>query len=64
MLYQIDRCIKTIIRIYGKKVYTNFWDLNKSEGNIEFEPFTVIFIDFLPAYKNKSNYFDNNLFED
>ena len=47
MFYQIDRYIKTITKTYGNKIYTNFCDLNKSEANLEFESFRVIFIGFL-----------------
>ena len=48
-----DRYIKTKIRTYGDKVYTNFHGLNVPEDDIECESFTVISIDFLPVYKNK-----------
>ena len=49
-----DRYIKTKIRTYGNKVYTNFCSLNVPEDDIEYEPFTVISIDSLLAYENKS----------
>ena len=42
-----DRYIKTKIRTYGDKVYTNFCGLNVPEDNIECESFTVISIDSL-----------------
>ena len=42
-----DRYIKTKIKTYGGKVYTNFYDLNVPEDDIECEIFTVISIDFL-----------------
>ena len=48
-----DRYIKTKIRTYGDKVYTNFRDLNVPEDDIECESFTVISIDSLLVYKNK-----------
>ena len=40
-----DRYIKTKIRTYGDKVYTNFCGLNVPEEDIECEFFTVISID-------------------
>ena len=48
-----DRCIKTRIRTYGDKVYTNFCGLNVPENDIECESFTVISIDSLLSYKSK-----------
>ena len=48
-----DKCIKTKIRTYGDKVYTNFWGLNVSQDDIEFESFTVISIRSLLVYENK-----------
>ena len=33
--------IKTIIRTYGDKVYTNFHDSNMREGSVEYESFTT-----------------------
>ena len=39
-----DRYIKTKIRTYGNKVYTDFRNLNVSEDHIECESFTVISI--------------------
>ena len=50
MLYQ-SRYIKTKIRTYGDKVYTNFRGLNVPEDNIECESFTVISIDSLLVSK-------------
>ena len=47
--------IKTTIRIYGDKVFTNFLGLNLPEDYIECESFTVISIDSLLVYKN--NYY-------
>ena len=49
----IDRYIKTKLRTYGTKVYTNFRGLNVPEDDIECESFTVISIDFLHVYKKK-----------
>ena len=46
------RYIKTKIRIYGDKVYTNFRNLNVPDV-VGFESFTVISIDFLLVYENK-----------
>ena len=48
-----DRYIKTKIRTYGDKVYTNFRGLNVLEDDIEWESFTVISIDSLLAYYSK-----------
>ena len=45
------RYIKTKIRTYGDKVYTNFRGLNLPEDDTEFESFTIISIDFLFVYK-------------
>ena len=45
------RYIKTKIRTYGDKVYTNFRGLNVPEDDTEFESFTIISIDFLFVYK-------------
>ena len=52
-LIYYNRYIKTKIRTYGDKVYTNFRGLNVSEDNIEFESFTVISIYSLIVYKKK-----------
>ena len=48
-----DRYIKTKIRTYGDRVYTNFFSLNVPEDNIEWESFTAISIDSLLAYKSQ-----------
>ena len=48
-----DRYIKTKIRTYGKKVYTNICDFLVPEDDIECESFTVISIDSLPVYESK-----------
>ena len=48
-----DRYVKTKIRTYSDKVYTNFRGLNVSEDDEECESFTVIFIDPLLIYENK-----------
>ena len=48
-----NRYIKTIIRTYGNKVYTDFRGLNVPEDDIECESFTVISIDSLLGYKSK-----------
>ena len=45
--------IKTKIRTYGDKVYTNFHGLNVSEDDIEFEFLIVNSIDSLVAYDKK-----------
>ena len=48
-----DRHIKTKIRTYDDKVYTNFRGLNVPEDDIEYECFSVISIDSLLAYENE-----------
>ena len=48
-----DRYIKTKIRTYNDKVYTNFCGLNVPEDDIESEYFTVISIDSLFVYENE-----------
>ena len=47
-----DRYVKTTIRTYSNKVYTNFRDLNVPEHNVEYEVFTITSIDLL-IYGNK-----------
>ena len=48
-----DRYIKTKIKIYGDKAYTNFIGLNVPEDDIECEFFTVISIESLLLYEKK-----------
>ena len=48
-----DRYIKTKIRTFGDKVYTNFRGLNVPEDDKECEYFIVISIDFLLVYDTK-----------
>ena len=48
-----ERYIKTKLRTYGDKAYTNFRGLNVSEDNRECESFTVISIDSLLVYAYK-----------
>ena len=48
-----DRYMKTKIRIYGDKVYTNICGLNVPEVDIACESFTVISIDSLLVYESK-----------
>ena len=48
-----DRYIKTKIRTYGDKVYTNFRGINVPEDDIECESLTVISIDSLLVYESK-----------
>ena len=48
-----DRYIKTEVRPYGNKVYTNFRGLNVLKDDIRCGSFTVIFIDPLLVYDNK-----------
>ena len=47
------RCIKTTIKTFDDKVYTNFRGLNVSEADIKCESFTVISIDYLLVYDKK-----------
>ena len=57
-----DRYIKSKIRTYGDKIYTNFDGLNEPEDDIECESFTIISIDSLLVYENKyylNVYLDN-----
>ena len=79
------RYIKTKIRTYGDRVYTNFCGANLPEDDIKCESFTVISIDSLLVYDNKyylevyfeciycayqivnkqrTDYLDENVFED
>ena len=48
-----NRYIKTKIKTYGNKIYSNFCGLNMPQGGIEFEYFTVISTDSLLLYENK-----------
>ena len=48
-----DTYIKTKIRTYGDKFYTNFCSLNDPEDDIRCESFTVIPINRLLLYENK-----------
>ena len=48
-----DKYIKTKIRTYGDKVYTNYGVLIVPEDDIECDSFTAISIDSLLVYKNK-----------
>ena len=48
-----DRYIKTKIRTYDDKVYTNFRGLNMPEDDIQCDSFTDISIDSLVIYDNK-----------
>ena len=48
-----DRYIKTEIRTFGDKAYTNFRGLNVPEDDIECESFAVISIDSLLVYDKK-----------
>ena len=48
-----DRYIKTKIRTYGGKVYSNFCSLNVPENDIECQSFTVISIGSLLVYEIK-----------
>ena len=48
-----DRYIKTKIRTYGDKAYTNFCGLDVLKDDAERESFTTISIDSLLVYENK-----------
>ena len=48
-----DRYIKTKIRTYGHKIYTNFRDSNVPKDDIECESFIVISIEPLLVYDKK-----------
>ena len=50
-----DRYVKSKIRTYGYKVYTNVCGLNVPEDDIKCESFTVISIDYLLVYESKYN---------
>ena len=61
-----DRYIKTKIRTYSDKVYTNFRGFNAPECDTECESFAVISIDSLLVYKNKyylQVYLDNCVYK-
>ena len=53
LLVNDDRNIKTKIRTYVDKVYTNFRELNVPEDVVECDSFTIIFVDSLLVYENK-----------
>ena len=53
LLVYDNKYIKTRIRAYGNKVYTNFRDLNVSEYDIECESFSVISNNSLLVYNEK-----------
>ena len=48
-----DKYIKTKIRTYDNKVYTNFCGLIVPGDGVECKSFTFIFIDSLLFYENK-----------
>ena len=48
-----DRYIRTKIRTYGDKVYSNFCGLHVPEDGLEYESFTIISIDSLLVHENK-----------
>ena len=45
--------MKTKIKTYDDKVYTNFLDFNVPEDDIECESFIVIYINYLLVYDKK-----------
>ena len=48
-----DRYIKTKLRTYGDRVYSDFRDSNVPEDGVECKSFTIISIDFLLVYDEK-----------
>ena len=48
-----DRYIKSKIRTFGDKVYTNFCSLDVQEDDMEYKSFRLISIDFLLLYESK-----------
>ena len=48
-----NRYIKSKMKTYGGKVYTDFCCLNVQEDGIECECFTIISVDFLLVYEKK-----------
>ena len=48
-----NRYMKSKLKIYGDKVYTNFCSLNVSKDGVECKSFTIISIDSLLAYEKK-----------
>ena len=48
-----NRFIKTKIRTFGGKVYTNFRGLNVPQNDVKCGSFTIISIDSLLVYDNK-----------
>ena len=54
-----DRYMKTKIRTYGDKVYTNFCGLNVPDDGVKCKFFIVISNDSLLAFDNKHWYLDN-----
>ena len=61
-----DRYIKTKIRTFGNKIYTNFRGLNVPEDDVECERFTVISIDCLLICDKKyylQVYLDNQAYK-
>ena len=51
-----DRCIKTKMRTYGDKVYTNICGLNVLEDGVKCESFTIISIDSFCVYEKYKYY--------
>ena len=49
----LDRYIKTKIKAYGDRAYTNFRGLNVPEDDIECESFAITSIDSLLVHENK-----------
>ena len=48
-----SRYVKSKIRTYGEKVYTNFLGLNMLEDGVKWESFTIISIVSFLIYENK-----------
>ena len=61
-----DRYMKSKIRTYGDKIYTNVRGLNVTEDDIEWESFTIISINSLLSYDKKyyiQAYLDNCVYK-
>ena len=48
-----DKYVKTKLRTYGNKVYSNFHGVDVAEDAVECEYFAIIFINSLLVYENK-----------
>ena len=53
MLYHDDIYIKTKLKTYGDKMYTNFSSLNVPEDGVECDSFTILSIHSLLVYESR-----------